>query len=109
MTSVLVLLCTISVTQPMNLWVLSQGPARMVEHGVEVCPLAHDYQVGMTDKLQHNWYLSTVYVRLYPRNTNMYTPTQLQCSRSRVGEHGSLGTRLTMHIYSCMLSRQCYI
>ena len=34
----------------------------MMEHGVEVCPLAHDYQVGMTDKLQHNayWYLTTV-------------------------------------------------
>ena len=80
----------------------------MAEHGVEVCPLAHDYQVSMTDKLQHNvyWYLTTVYARLYPRNANMYMPAQLQCSYSRVGERGSLGMRLTMHIY--ILSRQCY-
>ena len=78
----------------------------MVEHGVEVCPLAHDYQVSMTDKLQHNvyWYLTTVYARLYPRNANMYMPAQLQCSYSGVGEPGSLGMRLTMHIYTCMLS-----
>ena len=84
----------------------------MVEHGVEVCPLAHDYQVGMTDKLQHNWYMSTVYARLYPRNTNMYiyayTTSMFAFQSGGTWEPGNEANHAYIIIVACFLDNAIY-